>query len=144
MSMKTLIAWICLSIGVVSSRIRSAIDLVIGSHIVFYQPFKIMLQKSSKRVGLKLDISAPQFIIPQDPTDSKTYMVVFDLGRLKVSNLLANDEQEEDNSRDEKSSANQNAQEEDDDLDGKFSQIGYTNHMKSTVNLVMIYSLSAA
>ncbi|KAF6041637.1 VPS13D [Bugula neritina] len=43
--------------------------------------------KSSKRVGVKLNIAAPQFIIPQDWADSRTPMVVFDLGRLKVNNL---------------------------------------------------------
>lgn len=46
-------------------------------------------------MGLKLDISAPQFILPQDLSDSKSYMVVFDLGRLKVTNLLDQGEEEE-------------------------------------------------
>lgn len=34
-----------------------------------------------------MDISAPQLIVPRDLSDSRTYMVVFDLGRLQVSNL---------------------------------------------------------
>ena len=47
----------------------------------------IIIQKQSKRVGLRLDICAPQLIVPRDLSDSRTYMVVFDLGRLRVSNL---------------------------------------------------------
>ena len=43
-------------------------------------------------MGLKLDISAPQLILPRDLCDSSTHMVVFDLGKLKVTNLASQDD----------------------------------------------------
>lgn len=44
---------------------------------------------------MRLDISAPQLIVPRDLCDSDTSMVVFDLGRLRVSNIASGLEEEE-------------------------------------------------
>lgn len=52
------------------------------------------LQKSSRRVGVKFDISAPQVILPKDLSDPHTSIVVFDLGKLKVTNSKSEDEEE--------------------------------------------------
>lgn len=49
----------------------------------------LLLQKSSRRVGVRLEISAPQLIVPRDLCDPDTQMVVFDLGRLRVTNLTS-------------------------------------------------------
>ncbi|XP_067947548.1 intermembrane lipid transfer protein VPS13D-like [Watersipora subatra] len=51
--------------------------------------------KLSKRVGVRLDISAPQFIVPKDLLDGDTNMMVFDLGKLKVTNLDSQDEDDQ-------------------------------------------------
>lgn len=44
---------------------------------------------------MRLDISAPQFIVPKDLLDGDTNMMVFDLGKLKVTNLDSQDEDDQ-------------------------------------------------
>ena len=51
--------------------------------------FFICFQMKSKRWDFALDISAPQFIIPENFQDQNSTMVLFDLGRLKLHNLNA-------------------------------------------------------
>ena len=46
----------------------------------------MVLQIKSKRWDFALDISAPQFIIPENFTDANSTLVVFDLGRLQLHN----------------------------------------------------------
>ena len=51
-------------------------------------------QIKAKRWDFDLDISAPQFILPENFSDQNTTLVVFDLGQLQFHNTAAKIQQD--------------------------------------------------